>query len=171
MTDGKQADDAASIVSALPRGTAVIYRNYTLVNRRAIAVRLRALCRARGLLFIVAEDINLAKTLKADGLHLPSRALKKSAWLRDFRTLSAACHTSHEVTMARAHGIDIIFLSPLFETNSHPGEPYLGPDRFREIAMMAGIPVLALGGVTLQNFKLASGANIVGFAAIGAFGS
>jgi len=40
-----------------------------------------------------------------------------------------------------------VLLSPVFPTRSHPGQPTLGPVRFRLLAARAGLPVIALGGM------------------------
>jgi thiamine-phosphate pyrophosphorylase len=42
----------------------------------------------------------------------------------------------------------MVFLSPVFPTASHPGAPALGIVRWAGLAHQAGLPVLALGGVS-----------------------
>ncbi len=53
-----------------------------------------------------------------------------------------------ELVRARRAGAALAFLSPVFATPSHPGEPALGPVRWGAMARSAGLPVAALGGVS-----------------------
>jgi thiamine-phosphate pyrophosphorylase len=57
-------------------------------------------------------------------------------------------HSLAEIAMARRARADAIVLSPVFATRSHPGARPLGPLRFRLLAARAGVPVIALGGMT-----------------------
>jgi thiamine-phosphate pyrophosphorylase len=53
-----------------------------------------------------------------------------------------------ELAQARAMRADAVMLSPAFPTRSHPGAASLGPVRWRLLAMRAGVPAIALGGLT-----------------------
>ena len=60
----------------------------------------------------------------------------------------ATAHSLAEIGHARRAGASAILLSPVHATRSHPGGMTLGPVRFRLLAARAGIPVIALGGMT-----------------------
>ncbi len=148
--------DALAAAAALPAGSAVVLRHYDDPGRAELGRRLSALCRARRLLFLVAGDVRLAAALRADGLHLPEGLARTSArqlaWLRARGGwLSVAAHSAPALRRARRLGADWALLSPVFATASHPGAPSLGPRRFAALARGAGLPVLALGGVTAAN--------------------
>ena len=68
--------------------------------------------------------------------------------------------------MAFREGADIVFLSPVFPTQSHPGAPALGPVRFGLMARGAAGPVLALGGMTPQRARRLQPLGAAGFGAI-----
>jgi thiamine-phosphate pyrophosphorylase len=55
------------------------------------------------------------------------------------------------VRRAEAEGADLLFVSPVYPTRSHPGGKTLGPRRFAQLAEQARRPVIALGGVTRAN--------------------
>ena len=59
-----------------------------------------------------------------------------------------SCHNLEEVLLANALGLNVITLSPVNATKSHPGTPPLGWIGFRELAARADMPVYALGGMT-----------------------
>jgi thiamine-phosphate pyrophosphorylase len=170
LTDRRRIPDPEPILRALPQGAAVLYRDYDDPKRPALARRYSAICRRRGVLFLVAGDIDLARVIGADGLHLPARALSSSACRREKRLLlTAACHDAAEIARAGAVGADLALLSPAFPTASHPGAEHLGAERFKALAASSPVPVLALGGVDERNAPLLACKNVAGIAAIGAF--
>lgn len=167
LTDRRRVQRPELILRALPAGAAVIYRDYDDARRAATGARLRSIARSRGLIFIVAEDAMLARALRADGLHLSSRSLRRPPIWPGL--LTASCHSAEELRRAAAAGAGLVFLSPAFATRSHPGAEHLGPGRFRRLADLSSVPAIALGGVDAANARLLAGRNVAGLAAIGAF--
>ncbi len=173
LTDRRRVARPEPVIRALPGGSAVIYRDYDDPKRAAIARRYAAMCRSRGVLFLIAEDAPLALSTGADGVHLPSRAIRKfnSALYAPAVPfiLTASCHNAEELRIAAEAGVDAALLSPVFATDSHPDTDELGSERFKALAAAAAIPVLALGGVNETNARRLAGRNVAGIAAIGAF--
>ncbi|MGZ8283326.1 MAG: thiamine phosphate synthase, partial [Allosphingosinicella sp.] len=73
-----------------------------------------------------------------------------------------------EIRAAERSGADILFLSPVFPTRSHPGAPALGPRRFARLARRTRLPVIALGGVDARKGKALSRLGAWGWAGISA---
>jgi thiamine-phosphate pyrophosphorylase len=181
MTDQRRIARPDLVLRALPRGTAVVYRDYDDPRRAAKGALLRSIAEARGLLFLVAGDAALAARLRADGVHLRADDMRRPARLGSLppslrddsggaeRIVTAACHSAAEIAQAATLGADVAFLSPVFATPSHPGAPPLGPSEFKRLAAASPVPVLALGGVDETNAALLAGPNVAGFGAIGAF--
>lgn len=176
LTDRKRIARPEPIMRALPKGAAVIYRDYDDPKRVAVASRYAAICRAQGVLFLVAGDAALARRVRADGVHLPAGMLRESAVgrikngrLRRPAILTAACHDADELRLAVGIGADAAFLSPAFATASHPHTECLAAEAFRALAAGAALPVLALGGINERNAGALAGKNVAGLAAIGAF--
>jgi len=171
LTDFQRVHNPAIIIDHLPEGAAVIFRDYQITNRDEWGMQLAKRARTNNLLFYVAGDEALAHKCNADGLHLPTyqalRINKKSENL----LLSVACHTQEELLTAQRLKADSAFLSPVFPTQSHPNKNHLGSDDFRQMASTCSVPVIALGGVSLDNFMQLKGKNIAGFGAISAFTS
>ncbi len=170
MTDEAALPNPTNLIPHLPKGCAVIYRHYFVPKRELLAKRLCALCKAHGLLFLVAGNVALARTVRADGLHLPSWLLARPGLWRGFAgVISAACHTREDLKHAQRHGVNAALVSPVWPTQSHQNAKTLGPAGLKAMARDAQIPILALGGVTPQNASSLQGVNIAGFAAITAF--
>lgn len=181
VSDPARLSDPAPVLARLPRGCGLIWRPYGLRRAQALAVgrRLRALTRRRGHLLLVAGDWRLATRLSADGLHLPEALARRGplapalGWRRAHRGaarpwLSAACHGRRALARATALGADMVTLSPVFATDSHPGAPNLGPLRFAALTRRAGRPVIALGGLTARRLRRLPPGATAGVAMIGA---
>lgn len=64
-----------------------------------------------------------------------------------------SAHSKDGCRNAERNGFDYVFISPIFPTISHPGEPALGLDKLSRICATVRIPVFALGGITEENMK------------------
>ncbi len=166
LTDRALAPEPETIIGALPPGAAVILRDYEAPHRAALAQRLKAVCATHGILFLVGADLTLANNLGADGVHFPSWTDIRPA---PGMIATAACHSALELEKAAAAGAQLAFLSPVFATQSHPGEQTLGAALFKSIARTSPLPVLALGGVDETNASQLAGRNVTGLAAISGF--
>ncbi len=174
VTDPARVRDVGGAIAALPPGMGVIFRHYHVPERKRLAQALAGQCRARGLVFVVADDWRLAAAVGADGLHLPEYAAARgpSAGARLWRKnrgalLTAAAHGSRALARACALAADAVLLSPVFPTRSHPDRATLGIARARILARAASLPVLALGGVTPKMLPALIAAGFAGIAGVG----
>jgi thiamine-phosphate pyrophosphorylase len=168
MTDRARLPDPAAVAARLPRGSLIILRDYDAPDRRALGEIWRRLTRQYGLLLSVAADPALALALKADGLHWPQALLphRRSGrkWL-----VTASAHDHKSLKRAARAGVDLIILSPVCPTQSHPGGKYLGLYQFRRLIRAGGVPIAALGGLNGGNVRHLTAPRPAGFAGIGAF--
>jgi len=135
------------VLAGLPRGSGFIYRHYHLEPTERVA-RFHALAkvaRRRGHLVILADSAQTATEWGADGIYGAARALDPRR--ADLIRLATA-HSAREIAEANRSGADAVLLAPAFQTRTHPGAPTLGPLRFRMLAAMSRVPVIALGGMT-----------------------
>jgi thiamine-phosphate pyrophosphorylase len=166
MTDERVGkDDLLDAVRTLPRGAGVIFRHYSLPEpeRRALFDRVRAIARQRGLVVLVSGSMRQAAAWRADGWHGTGQGRCARPVLH-----SAPAHGMCEMRAAERAKADLLFLSPVFPTRSHPGAPTLGRIRFAMLARQARIPVIALGGMTGMRAKGLKSSGIYGWAAIDA---
>lgn len=122
---------------------------------------------------IVTERADVAIAAGAAGVHLKGpgpEPARVRAILPAPMTLSRAVHDVEEA--ARAGGdpsLDWLVAGTVFETVSKPGRSPLGPAGLRTLARASGLPVVAIGGITLENAAEARAAGAAGVAAIGLF--
>ena len=145
FTDTERLPDPRTSVTRLPRGLAgVVFRHDAYPKRAALGRDLARICRERRLVLVVAGDSRLAARLGA-GTHLRGGRWPGPIRPRGFVTSSA--HDVADLRRAWRAGADLVFLSPLFATASHPGAPALGVTRWAKLAREAQVPVAALGGI------------------------
>lgn len=158
MTDERLGDGLWEALKRLPRGGGVVFRHYgtPTVERRRLFARVVRIARARGLVVVRAGRWC---GVGADGVHN-----QRGPGLR-----TASAHSSIEARAAVRRGADAVFVSPVFDTRSHPGGDVLGVRVAARIARVLKVPVIALGGVDARRFRELEG--FYGWAAIDAWSS
>ncbi len=137
----------------------------------AFASRLRELTGNYGAKLIIHTQADVARAIGADGVHLASSDLAEVPTVRDWlespgMTISTSCHNEIELGFSQRFGADYAFLAPVFPTQSHPGKPHLGIEKFREMAEGTSLPVIALGGINEDNRQQLSGFGVAVISAI-----
>ncbi|HKB60752.1 MAG TPA: Nudix family hydrolase [Gallionellaceae bacterium] len=122
---------------------------------RALALRMLPIMREHGAKLIVNGDVELAQQIGADGVQLSASQLAALKQRPDVEWCAASCHDAAELQRAEALGCDFAMLSPVLPTQSHPGAPALGWERFGELVQGCAIPVYALGGLQLPDMETA----------------
>ena len=83
-------------------------------------------------------------------------------------TVGVSCHTRFEVAQAAAEGADFAAFGPIFEKRTVPSQHPVGLDGLRQVSREK-IPLLALGGITLENAGDCIRAGAAGIAGIRIF--
>ena len=168
MTDERMGDLLWRAVERLPRGSGIVFRHYRtpIEERRALFARVRRAARRRRLVLVLAGDARRAAAWRADGVHGGARRDMARPLLR-----TAAAHDGRALVLAIRAGADLIFLSPVFPTMSHPGAPALGPVRFGLLARIGGRRrrLIAPGGMNPHRGRRMTALGAAGWAAIDAW--
>jgi len=149
-------------------------RERGLSTRALLALAEAAVAWAQGTptRILVNDRLDVALAARAAGVHLPARGLPVADVRRAYPDLlvGASCHNLDELRRAEAGGADFVVFGPLYETASKkPYGPPLGVEKLAEAVRAAKIPVLALGGITLENAAPCLAAGAAGLAAISLF--
>jgi 8-oxo-dGTP diphosphatase len=121
----------------------------------ALALRMVAMMHPYGAKLIVNADVELARGIGADGVQLTAAQVASLDERPDVPWCGASCHSAEELRRAEALGCDFALLSPVLPTQSHPGEPTLGWEKFTECVSGSTIPVYALGGLSNDDMHTA----------------
>jgi thiamine-phosphate pyrophosphorylase len=146
---GACAEDALwRALDRLPRGAGIVFRHYSLAPaaRADLLTRIAGIARRRGLMLVGSRIPG-----SPDGVHRSAQAPQGRRIHGQFVT--AAAHNRREAIAAFRAGADLVFLSPVFATNSHPGGRVLGPIRFGLAARGLPGPVIALGGMNAKRAR------------------
>ncbi|KAA3649155.1 MAG: thiamine phosphate synthase [Proteobacteria bacterium] len=135
--------------------------------RRAEAMRLRALCDAAGVPLIINDDLELALQVGADGVHLgrDDGALDVArARLGPDRILGVTCYNDvARAESAVALGADYVAFGAMYPSPSKPQAVVATPAVLAEARARCGVPIAAIGGITLDNAPplVAAGADLL----------
>ena len=126
---------------------------------------------------LVNDRLDVALAVHTDGVHLGEKSLppheakrlREALHRQDF-LIGVSCHSLEAAKSAERGGADYIFFGPVFATPSKAsyGAPQ-GLERLSEVCRAVSIPVLAIGGITLNNFASCLSAGAAGIAAIRLF--
>jgi thiamine-phosphate pyrophosphorylase len=171
ITDTHYLDDARLLPAAgeaIAGGAGVIqYRDkkHTVVDRARQATELASLCRQHGVLFIINDDVELAKQVRAAGVHLgrEDAALAHArAQLGPQVIIGVSCYNDlARAVRAQTEGADYVAFGSFFPSRTKPQAVRAGLELLCEAKQKLHIPVVAIGGITPENgaHLLAAGAN------------
>lgn len=129
----------------------------------ALARRLGEAIAGRAAL-IVNGPPEVAAEAGAHGVHLPETApLSRPVGALFF---GRSAHSLESALKAEREGADYVVAGPVYETVSHPGAAPAGITLIRKIAVEVKLPVIAIGGVTLERVREVLCAGASGVAAI-----
>jgi thiamine-phosphate pyrophosphorylase len=164
------ADLLRRVGQALLGGVQLVqYRNKPAdaALRREQATALLAACRRHGARLVVNDDLPLALALGADGAHLGREdgdlAAARAA-LGPGRLLGVSCYDELERAREAKHiGADYIAFGSFFASPTKPAAVRAPLTLLAEARNELGLPVCAIGGITLQNAPqlVAAGADLL----------
>ena len=158
-------------------------RDLASLTREALRRVSKLASRAQNVPRILVNDrLDVALTEKAGGVHLTESSLPVDEVKRlslafpapqslshDF-FVGVSCHSLEAAQSAAAAGADYVFFGPVFATPSKAafGAPQ-GLERLAEVCRSVNIPVVAIGGISLENVASCFSAGASGIAAIRLF--
>jgi len=144
------------------------------VSLLALAVRVREAIAATGARLVVNDRIDIALAARADGVHLPGRAVscaRVRAIVPYGFLVGRSVHSEDEaLAAARDGGCDYLVFGSVFESPSKPaGHSVAGLEALARVCAAVQLPVLAIGGITAARVPDVVRTGAAGIAAIGLF--
>ena len=135
------------------------------------AIEIQKLCKEYHVPFIVNDNVEIAKDMHADGIHVGQsdmEALDVRKALGNDVILGVSAQTVEQAKKAEAHGADYLGVGAVFPTGSKDDAEDVSYETLKAICEAVSIPVIAIGGITQDNVKDLAGSGIVGIAVISA---
>jgi thiamine-phosphate pyrophosphorylase len=158
MTDPVAGYDACA-AAAVRCGVRYLQLRMKGAQRDAVletAHRVRAITRGSGTLFIVNDDVAIARDADADGVHLGQGDMSIDAarrlWPVQGKRFGLSTHDERQAVLASRLSPDYIGVGPVFATPTKAvPDPVLGPGRMASIVRSSPVPAVAIGGIDLGN--------------------
>lgn len=142
-------------------------RDEIVSNARTI----REITRGTGSLFIVNDDVTIAKEVDADGLHLGQNDMPleeaREIWNAPGKLFGLSTHSEEQAEAAITQRPDYIGIGPVFPTPTKAiPDPALGVERAGAIARSTPLPHVVLGGIDAGNLEAVLRAGAVNYCAV-----
>lgn len=167
QTGGRPAREVAA--AALRGGVRMVQwrqKGGSVAARWQELLAVRQLCRAGGVPLLVNDRVDVALAVDAEGAHvgqddLPAECARA---LLPGRLLGVSVTRPAEIEPAVRGGADYLGVGPIFPTGSKlDAAPEMGLDMLRQVRALTDLPIVAIGGITVENAARvqASGADAV----------
>ena len=147
------------------------------MKRRAVAeilpfgLHMREVCRQANCTFIVNDRADVAALLDADGVHLGQDdiPIEAARALLPNGLIGKSTHDDNQLWLAVNEGADYVAYGPVFPTKTKSNAaPVVGLKSLLQVAKTTSIPVVAVGGVKVDNIKQIVGTGVHAAAVISA---
>lgn len=135
------------------------------------AKEIQALCRQYGVPFVINDNVELAKAIDADGVHVGQSDMEAAdvrALLGPDKILGVSAQTVEQAQKAEAQGADYLGVGAVFPTGSKDDAVEVEHETVKEICRAVSIPAIAIGGITRENTAELAGNGLAGIAVISA---
>jgi thiamine-phosphate pyrophosphorylase len=137
----------------------VQYRDKERSRRKVYeeSVKLRRTTQNFDAVFIINDYSDIASAAGADGVHLgqddlPIREARKI--MGDDKIIGISTHSLEQARNAERDGADYIGFGPIFHTMTKDAGSPKGIEMLHEIKRQVQVPVVAIGGINLENIRL-----------------
>lgn len=135
------------------------------------AVRIKKLCQAYSVPFIINDRVDIAIRSGADGVHVGQgdmSAAEVRKRLGKDKIVGVTAKTVEQALLAQEQGADYIGSGAVFGSGTKSDARTLDHAILQEICERVSIPVTAIGGITAENAKKLSGRGMAGIAVVSA---
>lgn len=155
-------DDTAllctQVSQALQGGVSLVqYRHKTASDalRLEQATALLGICRQAHIPLLINDHVGLAAELDADGVHVgqhDSAVTAARAMLGSHKIIGASCYNRFELAeQAQAAGADYVAFGACYPSSTKPNAPRATAVLFTQAKQSLSVPVVGIGGITLDN--------------------
>ena len=146
-------------------------KNLTHEEFKSEALEIQQLCKKYKIPFIINDDVELAREINADGVHVGQDDMEAGN-VRNLiggeKILGVSVQTPEQAVLAESKGADYLGAGAVFHTNSKLDAADVSHETLKKICSSVKIPVVAIGGINAKNINQLAGTGIAGVAIISA---
>ena len=146
-------------------------KNLTHEEFKSEALEIQQLCKKYKIPFIINDDVELAREINADGVHVGQDDMEAGN-VRNLiggeKILGVSVQTAEQAVLAESKGADYLGAGAVFHTNSKLDAADVSHETLKKICSSVKIPVVAIGGINAKNINQLAGTGIAGVAIISA---
>ena len=135
------------------------------------AKEIKEICNQYNVLFIINDSLEVFKAVDADGIHVGQNDLSADYVRKEIgnnKILGVSAETKDEAILADKMGADYLGVGTIFNTSTKLDAITVKMETLKEITNNVNIPVVAIGGINLNNIKELKDTNISGVAVVSA---
>ena len=135
------------------------------------AKELQQLCKEYKVPFVINDNVDIAIAMDADGVHVGQSDMEAGDVRKKLgpdKIVGVSASTVEEAVLAEKRGADYLGVGAVFPTGSKDDAVDVSYDTLKAICEAVSIPVIAIGGISLENIHKLSGSGICGIAVISA---
>ncbi len=162
------------IAAAIDGGAGIVQLREKHLDHDAFlkeAKRFVALCREKGAVSIINDDVDIALAADADGVHVGQEDLaagRAREVLGPDKIVGVSAHNVTEALAAQAAGADYLGVGAAFVTGTKTDAKPITRETIRAVTAAVDIPAVAIGGITRENLPQLSGCGLAGVAVVSA---
>lgn len=161
-----------AVKSALEGGVTMIQlreKNLSYDEFLHTALDLLPLCHSFGVKLIINDNVQICLEANADGVHLGQgdlNAYEARKILGDDKIIGVTAKTVEQAKKALADGADYIGSGAVFGTSTKSDAKKMDIETLKSITASVDIPVVAIGGICIDNVEQLYGSGISGIAVV-----
>ncbi len=135
------------------------------------AKELKKLCAEYQVPFVINDNVDIALQMDADGVHVGQSDMEAGdvrAKLGPDKIIGVSAQTVEQAILAEKRGADYLGVGAVFPTGSKDDAEDVSHETLKAICEAVSIPVIAIGGITVENTSVLKGTGICGIAVISA---
>ncbi|MBR1507794.1 MAG: thiamine phosphate synthase [Eubacterium sp.] len=135
------------------------------------AKELKKLCAEYKVPFVINDNVDIALQIDADGVHVGQSDMEAGDVRAVFgpdKIIGVSAQTVEQAILAEKRGADYLGVGAVFPTGSKDDADDVSHETLKAICQAVSIPVIAIGGITVENTPYLKGTGICGIAVISA---
>ena len=132
------------------------FKKYSLSQKLLIGKKIKKICKAKKVKFIVNDDPWLAKKLDADGCHLGQKDMNihEARKIIENKIIGITCHNSIKLAKnAIKSGANYLAFGAFYSTKTKKTKYKANNKILNATKKITYIPIVAIGGINLRNYK------------------